>query len=81
MKQSIKIKLNGQEVVSRFQISKGKMYLDSTFMPEERQGKGVGTRMIEAAIKYAKEKGLSIVPVSTFSVEYFKKHPEHEILG
>ncbi|MGQ9759024.1 MAG: GNAT family N-acetyltransferase [Candidatus Methanomethylicaceae archaeon] len=79
---SIKVDLNGQEAVLRFHVSKGKMYIDSTFTPKECRGKGIGTLMIEAAIKYVREKGLLIVPVCQFSVEYFKRHSEYkEMLG
>jgi predicted GNAT family acetyltransferase len=38
--------------------------------------------MMEAAINYAKENKLTVVPVCPFSVEFFKKHPEYkDMLG
>ena len=54
------------------------IFLDSTYTPEEFRGRGFGARLVEAAISYAKEKNLKIVPVCPFAVEYFKKHPEHK---
>ncbi|MDH7555858.1 MAG: GNAT family N-acetyltransferase [Candidatus Methanosuratincola sp.] len=53
------------------------IFLDSTYTPEEFRGKGVGAKLVEAAIHYAKENGLRVVPVCPFAIEYFKKHPEH----
>jgi len=65
-----------------YHIEGSRIFLDSTYTPEEFRGKGVGARLVEAAISYAREKGLKVVPVCPFALEYFKKHPEHkEILS
>ncbi|MEN3006094.1 MAG: GNAT family N-acetyltransferase [Candidatus Methanosuratincola petrocarbonis] len=65
-----------------YHIEGNRIFLDSTYTPEKFRGKGVGAKLVEAAISYAKEKGLRAVPVCTFALEYFKKHPEHnEILS
>ncbi|MEM3365097.1 MAG: GNAT family N-acetyltransferase [Candidatus Methanomethyliaceae archaeon] len=78
----IAIDLGESEAFLKFHVSKGKMYIDSTFTPEEHRGKGLGRKMMEAAIKYAKENKLKIVPVCPFSVDFFKKYPEYkELLG
>ncbi|MBC7120298.1 MAG: N-acetyltransferase [Candidatus Methanosuratus sp.] len=53
------------------------IFLDSTYVPKKFRGKGVGSRLVEAAISHAKENGLRVVPVCPFAAEYFKKHPEH----
>jgi|YelNatPaOPRAMG01_1025707.scaffolds.fasta_scaffold38382_5 predicted GNAT family acetyltransferase len=78
----IVVDFGGSEAFLKFHVSKGKMYIDSTFTPEEHRGKGAGTKMMEAAINYAKENKLTVVPVCPFSVEFFKKHPEYkDMLG
>ncbi|MGC8936874.1 MAG: GNAT family N-acetyltransferase [Candidatus Methanomethylicaceae archaeon] len=78
----ILVDLDGAEAFLKFHVDKGKMYLDATYTPEEHRGKGVGTKMMEAAINYAKERKLSIVPICPFAVEYFKRHPEYKnVLG
>jgi len=60
-----------------FHIEGNRMYLDSTYTPEEYRGRGIGSELVKASIKYAREHDLLIVPVCAFAVEYFKKHPEH----
>jgi len=35
---------------------------------------------MKVVIQYAKEKGLLIVPVCPFAVEYFKRHPEYDYI-
>ncbi|MDI9609690.1 MAG: GNAT family N-acetyltransferase [Candidatus Verstraetearchaeota archaeon] len=60
-----------------YHIEGNQMFLDSTYTPEEFRGRGLGAKLVEEAISYAKEKGLRVVPVCPFALEYFKKHPEH----
>jgi len=54
-----------------------KMYLDSTYTPHAHRGKGIGGQLMLAALDYAKKMGLMVVPVCSFSVEYFKRHSEY----
>ena len=60
-----------------FHTEGGKIYLDSTYTPHAHRGKGIGGQLMQGTIDYAKKKGLKIVPVCSFSVEYFKKHSEY----
>ncbi|MCX8182195.1 MAG: N-acetyltransferase [Candidatus Methanomethyliaceae archaeon] len=76
--EKIVVDLGGSEAFLKYHVKKDKMYIDATFTPEEHRGKGIGAKMMEAAINYAREKKLKIVPVCPFSVEFFKKHPEYK---
>lgn len=60
-----------------FHVEGKRLYLDSTNTPEAYRGRGIGGQLIQAALDFAKSKGLKIVPVCSFSVEYFRKHAEH----
>lgn len=60
-----------------FHIKDNRMYLDSTFTPEEYRGKGIGSELMKASMDYAKKNSLFIVPVCSFAVEYFRKHKEY----
>jgi predicted GNAT family acetyltransferase len=75
---SLVIKLDGSATARlSFHVEGKEMHFDSTYTPEQHRGKGIGSQLIEAGIDYAKKMGLKIVPVCSFSVEYFKKHPEY----
>lgn len=60
-----------------YHVEGGRIYLDSTYTPEEFRGRGIGAALVEESVSFAKKNKLKIVPVCPFAVEYFKKHPEH----
>lgn len=48
-----------------------------TIVPPEAQGEGVGTRLVEQVLGYAREHHLRIVPSCHFVAAYLQEHPEH----
>lgn len=59
-----------------YELREGKMYITTTYTPPEFRGRGIATRLIEHAIKWAEEKNYKVVPVCSFAVHYFRKHEE-----
>ena len=60
----------------------GRMYLLETFTPEQHRGKGYGRLLVSKAVNDAREKGLEIVPVCSYSVYYFIRFKdEREVLA
>lgn len=47
-----------------------------TIVPPELEGRGIGSRLIAAALKDVREKGLKIVPQCSFVAHYIDSHPE-----
>lgn len=50
----------------------------STFVPPEMRGRGIGTRLVLAALDDARERGYRVVPTCPFVTEVVDRHPEHE---
>ncbi len=40
------------------------------------QGKGIGSKLVQAAIQYTRENQLQVIPLCPFAANYFKEHPE-----
>lgn len=51
--------------------------IDHTLVHPSQRGKGLAHRLVEAAVAYARAEGLSIVPICSFAVADFKRHPEY----
>lgn len=54
----------------------GVMELVETYTPPQHRGKGVAKALVRKAVEDARRKGLKIVPICSYSVYYFIKHPE-----
>ena len=52
-----------------------------TEVPDAMEGKGVGTALVEAALAWAREQKLGVIPMCAFFAEYMTRHPEtHELV-
>ncbi len=67
----------GKAAYLKYSIRDNVMSLDSTYTPEEFRGRGLARRLVEEAIKYARENGLKIKPVCSYAVYFFKKYPQY----
>lgn len=64
----------------KYHVSRGALYIDSTFVPEEYRGRGLAESMMKAVAEYAKQQRLKIVPVCSYAKRYFETHPEYQSL-
>ncbi|MCE4611333.1 MAG: N-acetyltransferase [Desulfurococcales archaeon] len=67
---------DGSKAFLRYKIDDGRMELIETYTPPQHRGKGVARKMVEKALEVARERGLKIVPICSYAVYYFIKHPE-----
>ena len=54
----------------------GEIYLTHTEVPVALEGKGIGSQLIEKALKDIESKGLRLVPLCPFVAGYLQKHPD-----
>lgn len=47
-----------------------------TEVPTELGGRGIATALVRAGLKFAREKGLKVMPVCPFFAKYIAEHPE-----
>ena len=48
--------------------------------PREIEGQGLGSKVVRAALEFAREHDLKVVPLCPFVAWYIRKHPEYEDL-
>ena len=51
-----------------------------TVVPLALEGHGIAGRLARAALDYARDRGLSVVPLCPYVADYIGKHPEYEDL-
>lgn len=70
----------GKYAYLKYCLEGGTMYIDATFTPGEYRGRGLAAELTKAAIEYARENALKIVPNCSYAESYFEKHPEYRNL-
>ncbi|WP_191859440.1 GNAT family N-acetyltransferase [Hanstruepera ponticola] len=69
------INLEGKHVAEMTYSKAGpdKIIIDHTEVDESLKGQGVGYKLVEEAVKYAREKDVKILPLCPFAAAVFKK--------
>lgn len=67
---------DGHVAVLTYEKGDGDVALVHTVVPPELEGAGVGSRLAEAAVGWAHEQGLRVVPVCPFVQSWLQEHPE-----
>lgn len=70
--------VNGEMAVLEYRMRHGALWLLHTDVPAAGQGGGVGAALVRAAMDYAREQGIKVVPACTFAAAYIRRHPEYE---
>jgi uncharacterized protein len=60
----------------RYHRNGKRLALLHTEVPEELEGRGLGGRLVVAAIEWAAREGLTIVPFCPFARRWLERHPE-----
>ena len=63
-----------------YKIMGNKIFLTHTEVPHELEGKGVGSKIVKAALEEVESRGLKLIPLCPFVASYIKRHPEWERL-
>jgi uncharacterized protein len=54
--------------------------LNHTYVPSELRGKGIAGKIVKAALTYAEENNLKIIPACSYVTDYVQRHKEYEFL-
>lgn len=54
----------------------GTITIDHTGVPPEYEGRGIAAKLVNKAVADAREQGFKIMPVCSYVVAQFRRHPE-----
>ena len=74
------ITVDGHTGLLEYRLGKGSIAFTHTEVAEELAGKGVGSALAKAALTYAQQHQLSVIPFCSFVAGYIRRHPEYEAL-
>ena len=71
---------SGTAVLSYALVGPGLLELYSTYVPAPDRGHGIGGRLVEFAVAYARGQGIRIIPTCWYVSQWIREHPEHSDL-
>jgi predicted GNAT family acetyltransferase len=63
------------------EAGEGVVNLMHTEVPEEFEGKGIGSRLLKGTFEILQEENLKIIPTCRFVSVYLQRHPEYQSLA
>ena len=75
------IELEGETAFAEYRLVDHGIILPHTVVPEAFEGRGVASALAKAALGYARDHDLKVIPTCPFMAGYITKHPEwHDIV-
>ena len=70
------VAVDGALARADYRIDGGVMQMFHTEVPVAFEGRGIAASLVRAAIAYARENGLRILPACSYVRVYMRRHPE-----
>ena len=64
-------------VMTYIMVNDQTMLIEHTIVDEQLSGQGVGRKLVDAGVAFAREKGIKIIPQCPYANAVFKKTPEY----
>jgi predicted GNAT family acetyltransferase len=72
--------VDGHLAIAEYRLRPGRISFIHTEVPEALAGRGIGKRLVKAALDDARAQGLKVVPICPFVKHYIDTHPEERDL-
>jgi uncharacterized protein len=69
--------VDGETAIVVYERAGDLLRLIHTEVPELLEGKGMGSKLVGAVLRFAQENKVSVVPLCPFVAQYMKRHPEY----
>lgn len=75
------VDLGDAVAIAEYNLHSAAIMFTHTEVPPEHEGKGVGSALIRAGLRSARERGSKVIPICPFFAAYIKAHAdEHDLL-
>lgn len=71
---------SGQIAYLQYVEEGGVIDMQHTNVPAQLEGEGIGSALVNAALEYARENSLKVIPTCPFVRAYIEKHPGYKNL-
>ncbi|MFL6843654.1 MAG: GNAT family N-acetyltransferase [Allosphingosinicella sp.] len=74
------LEIDGHLALAAYRLRPGRISFTHTEVPEALAGRGIGKRLVKAALDDVRAQGLKVVPICPFVKHYIDTHPEEQDL-
>ena len=74
------VREGGHEGFVEYEREGDVLAINHTEVPPEMGGRGIAGKLVEAALQYARDEGLKVLPRCSYADAYMRRHAEHEDL-
>ncbi|HEX8511848.1 MAG TPA: GNAT family N-acetyltransferase [Allosphingosinicella sp.] len=74
------LEVEGELALAAYRLSDDRITFTHTEVPDALEGRGIGSKLVKAALDDVRTKGLKVVPACAFVKHYIEKHPEEQDL-
>jgi len=78
--QRFEANIDGQLAVLAYRLFPHHVVLDHTGVPKPLERQGLGTKLVRAALDFARANHLRVVPLCPFVASYLRRRPEYQDL-
>jgi len=71
---------DGMTAELNYRLGDGEMIITHIGVPRPLEGRGLGSALAKAGLEYAREAGLTVVPVCSFARAYIDRNPAYQSL-
>ena len=72
------LEVEGQLALAAYRLRDGRITFTHTEVPEALEGRGIGSKLVKAALEDVRAKGLKVVPACAFVKHYIDTHPAEQ---
>ena len=74
------ITVDRKTAYSKYLLAGGKIIIEHTEVPESLEGQGLASRIVSAALDYARTQNLQVLPICPFAKSFIGRHREYQDL-
>lgn len=74
------LEVDGEVAIAEYRLRPGRISFTHTEVPDALEGRGIGKKLVKAALDDARARGLKVVPICPFVKHYIDAHPEERDL-
>jgi predicted GNAT family acetyltransferase len=78
--QRFETSIEGQTAYSKYLRVGSRIVIEHTEVPVNLEGQGVASRIVRAALEFARREQLTVVPLCPFTAAFVRRHPEFQDL-